>query len=100
MFFPRGCVQVLLVAEKYSADRSIPLLIEGETGTGKETDRPLHPTISAVTNTLIPFVAIIAPPCPTNLWNPNCSDTNPRLYRGTRTGRIGKLNPHRRDHFF
>ncbi len=89
--FSEGMRQVLWQAEKYSADRSIPLLIEGESGTGKEliaryTHHFSHP------NTLIPFVAINCAALSEGLIEAELFGHESGAYTGaTRTGRIGKL---------
>ena len=89
--FSEGMRQVLRQAEKYSADRSIPLLIEGETGTGKELiARYTHHFSSP--NMLIPFVAINCAALPDDLIEAELFGHEPGAYTGaTRTGRIGKL---------
>ena len=77
--------------EKYSADKQIPVLIEGETGTGKELmARYLHHFGSgSATN---PFVAINCGGMAPELVEGELFGHEPGAYTGaTKHGRIGKI---------
>ncbi len=89
--FSEAMRKVLRQAEKYSANRSIPLLIEGETGTGKELiARYTHHFCSP--NQPIPFVAINCAALPHELIESELFGHEPGAYTGaSRSGRIGKL---------
>lgn len=83
--------QVVRQAEKYSSDRSIPLLVEGETGTGKELiSRYTHHFGQATI--LSPFVAINCGALTRDLIEAELFGHEPGAYTGaTATGRIGKM---------
>jgi DNA-binding NtrC family response regulator len=83
--------RVIDLAEKYSTDRSIPVLIEGETGTGKELIAQfIHHYGHG--KTLSPFVAINCGAMPRELFESELFGHERGAYTGaTATGRMGKL---------
>lgn len=83
--------QVINQAEKYSTDRRIPVLIEGETGTGKElVARYIH--YYGQQSKLIPFVAINCGAISHELFESELFGHEPGAYTGaTAKGRIGKF---------
>jgi two-component system, NtrC family, response regulator AtoC len=82
--------QVIDLAEKFSKDRSIPVLITGETGTGKElVARFIH--YYAQGNTLTPFVAINCGATPVELFESELFGHERGAYTGATTDRMGKL---------
>jgi len=82
---------VISLAEKYSLDRSISVLIHGETGTGKElVARYVH--YYGDGNKLSPFVAINCGAITEELFEAELFGHEPGAYTGaTRTGRMGKM---------
>jgi two-component system, NtrC family, response regulator AtoC len=83
--------QVIDLAEKYSSDRSIPVLVEGETGTGKElVARFIHYYERG--KSLTPFVAINCGGVPSELFETELFGHEGGAYTGaTVTGRTGKF---------
>ncbi len=83
--------EVITLAEKYSLDSSIPVLVQGETGTGKELiARFIHYFGSA--SSLSPFVAINCAAMTQELFEGELFGHEPGAYTGaTATGRKGKL---------
>ena len=83
--------QIMDLAEKYSTDRSVPVLIEGETGTGKELiARFIH--YYGQGNSLAPFVAINCGALPPELIGSELFGHERGAYTGaTATGQRGKL---------
>jgi len=83
--------QVVELAEKYSLDRSIPVLIEGETGTGKELlARYIHYYGRAAIKE--PFVAINCAAISGELFESELFGYEPGAFTGASpTGRMGKL---------
>jgi two-component system response regulator AtoC len=83
--------QVIELAEKYSTDRVVPVLIEGETGTGKELiARFIH--YYGQGSTLAPFVAINCGAMPRDLFESELFGHESGAYTGaTMTGRMGKI---------
>lgn len=81
--------KVVELAEKYSLDRSIPVLIQGETGTGKELiARYIHYYAGARS----PFVALNCGAISQDLLEAELFGHEPGAYTGaTATGRMGKL---------
>jgi DNA-binding NtrC family response regulator len=89
--FSDGMRQVLRQAEKYSADRSVPLLIEGESGTGKELIARYTHRFRQQKKT-VPFVAINCGALTEGLMESEMFGHESGAYTGaTRTGRIGKF---------
>jgi DNA-binding NtrC family response regulator len=83
--------QVMSLAEKYSRDRMIPVLIEGETGTGKELIARYIHCYSEGKN-VTPFVAIDCGAISRNLFEGELFGHEKGAYTGaTSTGRMGKL---------
>ncbi len=87
--FSEAMRKVVELAERYSLDRSIPVLIEGETGTGKElVARYIHYYAGAQT----PFVALNCGAISQDLFEAELFGHEPGAYTGaTSTGRMGKL---------
>lgn len=83
--------RVVDLAERYSGDRSIPVLIEGETGTGKELiARYIHYYAHAEAER--PFVALNCAAVSQELFEAELFGHEPGAYTGaTSTGRMGKL---------
>jgi two-component system response regulator AtoC len=83
--------QVIQQAEKYSADRALPVLIEGESGTGKElVARYMHHYGQSRGDT--PFVALNCAAISQELFEGELFGHEPGAYTGaTSKGRIGKL---------
>jgi len=83
--------QVMSLAEKYSGDRTIPVLIEGETGTGKELlARYIHCYNEG--KNITPFVAIDCGAISPNLFEGELFGHERGAYTGaTSTGRLGKI---------
>jgi two-component system, NtrC family, response regulator AtoC len=83
--------QVIQQAEKYSADRTLPVLIQGESGTGKElVARYIHHYGQSRGD--IPFVAIDCGAISQELFEGELFGHEPGAYTGaTSKGRIGKL---------
>jgi DNA-binding NtrC family response regulator len=83
--------RVMDLAEKYSADRSVAVLIEGETGTGKElVARYIHHYAGG--NAYAPFVAINCGAISQELFEAELFGHEAGAYTGaTATGRMGKL---------
>lgn len=83
--------QVIQQAEKYSTDRSICALIEGETGTGKDRIAYYIHNFSQK-NIGAPFVAINCSAISSELFESELFGHEPGSYTGaTQTGRNGKL---------
>jgi DNA-binding NtrC family response regulator len=84
--FSDGMKKIVESATKYHADRELPILIEGETGTGKEIVARLVHFGTGVKEDASPFVDI------------NCATFNPNLFEselfgyepGAFTGSLGK----------
>ena len=89
--FSDGMRKVLSQAEKYSADRSIPVLVEGESGTGKELiARYIHHFNPE--SSLAPFVAINCGALTESLIESELFGHEAGAYTGaTQSGRMGKL---------
>lgn len=89
--FSDSMKQVVELAEKYSLDRSIPVLIEGETGTGKELlARYIHYYGRAGIKE--PFVAINCAAISGELFESELFGYEPGAFTGASpTGRVGKL---------
>jgi DNA-binding NtrC family response regulator len=83
--------RVINLAEKYSADRSVPVLIEGETGTGKELiARFLHHFRQV--GPPAPFVAVNCGAVPRELFEDEMFGHERGAYTGaTIGGRMGKI---------
>ncbi len=83
--------EVIALAEKYSTDRLIPVLIEGETGTGKElVARFIH--YYGQSSSLAPFVAVNCGAVPRELFESELFGHESGAYTGaTTTGRMGKV---------
>ncbi|MBM4307851.1 MAG: sigma-54-dependent Fis family transcriptional regulator [Deltaproteobacteria bacterium] len=83
--------RVMDLAEKYSSDRFVPILIEGETGTGKElVARYIHYYEKG--KALTPFVAINCGGIPSELFEVELFGHEGGAYTGaTLTGRMGKF---------
>jgi DNA-binding NtrC family response regulator len=83
--------KVIHLAERYSPDRSVAVLIEGETGTGKElVARYTH--YYALGSAYAPFVAINCGAIAEDLFEAELFGHEPGAYTGaTPTGRMGKL---------
>ncbi len=83
--------QVTHLAEKYSADRSVPVLIEGQTGTGKEViARFLHYYGQA--GATAPFIAVNCGAVPRELFEGELFGHERGAYTGaTAEGRMGKI---------
>ncbi len=83
--------QAIDLAERYSADRSMPVLIEGETGTGKEViARFLH--YYGQGSTLAPFVALNCGAVPRELFESELFGHESGAYTGaTAAGRMGRI---------
>lgn len=89
--FSEAMRKVVDLAEKYSLDRTIPVLIEGETGTGKELiARYIH--YYAHAGAQAPFVALNCGALSQDLFEAELFGHEPGAYTGaTSTGRMGKL---------
>lgn len=87
--FSEAMRNVVELAERYSLDRNIPVLIEGETGTGKELiARYIHYYAGARS----PFVALNCGAISQDLLEAELFGHEPGAYTGaTATGRMGKL---------
>ncbi|MGQ9858956.1 MAG: sigma-54-dependent transcriptional regulator [Thermodesulfobacteriota bacterium] len=87
--FSEAMSNVVELAERYSLDRNIPVLIEGETGTGKELiARYIHYYAGARS----PFVALNCGAISQDLLEAELFGHEPGAYTGaTATGRMGKL---------
>lgn len=87
--FSEAMRKVVELAEKYSLDRSVPVLIQGETGTGKELiARYIHYYAGARS----PFVALNCGAISQDLLEAELFGHEPGAYTGaTSTGRMGKL---------
>ncbi len=87
--FSEAMRNVVELAERYSLDRSIPVLIEGETGTGKEL---IARYIHYYTGVRSPFVALNCGAISQDLLEAELFGHEPGAYTGaTSTGRMGKL---------
>lgn len=81
--------KVVELAEKYSLDRTVPVLIEGETGTGKEL---IARYIHYYAGVRSPFVALNCGAISQELLEAELFGHEPGAYTGaTSTGRMGKL---------
>jgi two-component system response regulator AtoC len=87
--FSEAMRKVVELAERYSLDRSVPVLLQGETGTGKELiARYIHYYGGAQS----PFVALNCGAISQDLLEAELFGHDPGAYTGaTPTGRMGKL---------
>jgi two-component system response regulator AtoC len=82
--------EVIDLAEKYSMDRSIPILIQGETGTGKEVvARFIH--CYSHGSAAAPFAAINCGAMPPELFESELFGHNRGAYTGAITDQMGKM---------
>ncbi|VBB08863.1 fis bacterial regulatory protein hth signature [Lucifera butyrica] len=90
-FFSPIMQNIALLAQKYHKDRSVPVLIEGETGTGKELiARMIH---NGSTLSEKPFVAINCTAISPQLFESELFGYESGAYTGSlRKGQIGKLD--------
>ena len=88
--FSDGMRQVVAMAERLHEDRSVPVLIEGETGTGKEIiARLVHYGPGDVTT---PFVSINCSAIASNLFESELFGYEGGAFTGAKkTGQMGKL---------
>ncbi|MCP4149042.1 MAG: sigma-54-dependent Fis family transcriptional regulator [bacterium] len=89
-FFSKHMEEVGLLAEKLHKDRAVPVLIEGETGTGKEVAaRLIHYGSGDVTS---PFISINCTAIPPNLFETELFGYDPGAFTdANKKGAIGKF---------
>ncbi len=88
--FSKTMKQIHSLAEKFHQDRSIPVLIEGETGVGKEIIA--HVVHYGQSNNDLPFVAINCAAIPANLFESELFGYEKGSYTGAKKeGAKGKL---------
>lgn len=91
--------QVIDLAERYSSDRAIPVLIEGETGTGKElVARFIH--YYEQDSTMKPFVAINCGAMPRDLVESELFGHERGAFTGATSDQVGRLERAQRGTIF
>lgn len=84
--------QVVIQAQKYAADRSLPVLIYGETGTGKEQIARIIHGVEASEHDKKPFVDINCAAITASLFESELFGYEPGAFTGGLSkGRIGKF---------